>query len=355
MTTLISEAWPPDELEEVPACPVCGSRDRRVLYGELGDLQYQCAPGLWTFHRCLRCSSAYLDPRPTPESIGRAYTSYYTHDIGSEPGGPLGKVKLRLRYGFLNHTKGYRLSPAWRAGAWAVRVLPQQRGQALKVVRLLPTRRAGMRVLDVGCGSGGFLDLMRWQGWDAQGLEPDQEAVDLARRRGLDVMHGTVDRLTDYPAASFDAVTMSHVIEHLHDPVATLRACVRLLAPGGLMYIATPNLDARGRAIFGRHWIGIDAPRHLVLFTWDSLEDAARAAGLTVIGAVRGSWDERWMNVNSRLIRHRSRGGTGDVRAGLQLRARVTNWRGWLRPRQASEIAIICRLSNAERSASDPR
>jgi SAM-dependent methyltransferase len=147
---------------------------------------------------------------------------------------------------------------------------------------------------------------------------------------------------------------MSHVIEHLHDPVATLKACARLLAREGLMYIATPNLDARGHAIFGPHWIGIDAPRHLVLFTWDSLEEAARAAGLTVVGAARGSWDERWIDVNSRLIRHRSRGGTGDVRVGLQLRARATNWRGWLRPRQASEIAIICRLSNAERSASDP-
>lgn len=352
MTTRIGEAWPPDELEEVPECPVCGSRDRSVLHGELRDLLFRCAPGLWTFHRCLHCSSPYLDPRPTRSSIGRAYSSYYTHELGSDRGGPLAKVQLRLRYGFLNQTRGYRLSPAGRAGAWVVRMLPQERGRALKEVRHLPGRGGGMRVLDVGCGSGGFLDLMRWPGWIVQGLEPDQEAVDLARRRGLDVMHGTVDRLADYPASSFDAVTMSHVIKHLHDPVASLRACARLLARDGLMYIATPNLDARGHAIFGPHWIGIDAPRHLVLFTWDSLEDAARAAGLTVIGAARGSWDERWIDVNSRVVRDRSSGGTGDVRAGLQLRARATNWRGWLRPRQASEIAIICRLSDPERNTS---
>jgi SAM-dependent methyltransferase len=198
--TLMSEVWPPDELERVTECPVCGWRGRSVLYGELRDLQFQCAPGLWTFHRCLHCSSAYLDPRPTRSSIGRAYSSYYTHELGSGRGGALGKVQLRLCYGFLNQTQGYRLSPAWRAGAWAVRVLPQQRGRALKEVRRLPRRAAGMRVLDVGCGSGGFLDLMRWQGWIVQGLEPDHEAVDLARRRGLDVMHGTVDRLADYPA-----------------------------------------------------------------------------------------------------------------------------------------------------------
>ena len=191
MTTRIGEAWPPDELEEVPECPVCGSRDRSVLHGELRDLLFRCAPGLWTFHRCLHCSSPYLDPRPTRSSIGRAYSSYYTHELGSDRGGPLAKVQLRLRYGFLNQTRGYRLSPAGRAGAWVVRMLPQERGRALKEVRHLPGRGGGMRVLDVGCGSGGFLDLMRWPGWIVQGLEPDQEAVDLARRRGLDVMHGS--------------------------------------------------------------------------------------------------------------------------------------------------------------------
>lgn len=344
MTTLVSEVWPPGDLEQVPACPVCGSQERSVLHADLRDLQFLCAPGLWTFHRCLQCSSAYLDPRPTRGSIGRAYTVYYTHGRPCNRLGPLGKVQRRLRYGFLNQAHGYRLYPAWRAGAWLLRVLPNERSLALREIRHLTRRGNGMRVLDVGCGSGAFLDLMRWQGWSGVGLEPDQSAVDTARERGLEVIQGTVDRLAELPASSFDAITMSHAIEHLHDPVASLRACARLLAPDGVMYIATPNLDARGHSVFGADWIGLDPPRHLVLFTRDSLEAAARAAGLTVAGAARGSWDERRIYLNSHRVRDRYRGGSGNVHAGLQLRARATNWWGWVRPRRASEIAIMCRI-----------
>jgi 2-polyprenyl-3-methyl-5-hydroxy-6-metoxy-1,4-benzoquinol methylase len=81
------------------------------------------------------------------------------------------------------------------------------------------------------------------------------------------------------PESHFDAVSMNHVIEHLHDPVATLKECRRIMKPGGTISIATPNLASAGHKLFGPDWFALDPPRHLVLFTPDSLRRALRTAG----------------------------------------------------------------------------
>jgi 2-polyprenyl-3-methyl-5-hydroxy-6-metoxy-1,4-benzoquinol methylase len=74
-------------------------------------------------------------------------------------------------------------------------------------------------------------------------------------------------------------VTLSHVIEHVHDPVETLRHCCRVLEPGGYLWIETPNVDSAGYATFGRFWRGLEAPRHLVIFNADSLARLLRQVG----------------------------------------------------------------------------
>jgi SAM-dependent methyltransferase len=135
------------------------------------------------------------------------------------------------------------------------------------------------RLLDVGCGDGTFLGEMSRAGWDVQGLEPDPEAAALARKTGVPVVETPLEDAS-FEAESFDAVTMSHVIEHMHDPVGALHTCRHILRPGGTLWLATPNLESRGHALFGRDWIGLDPPRHLVLFTRASLANALEQAGL---------------------------------------------------------------------------
>jgi SAM-dependent methyltransferase len=131
------------------------------------------------------------------------------------------------------------------------------------------------RALDVGCGNGSFLESMRRLGWMVEGQEWDPRAAEAARERGLTVHVGPLDELD----IRVDLVTMRHVLEHVADPVAFLRAANHVLEPGGFVYATTPNLLSAGHATFGRAWRGLEPPRHLHLFTGTSLQLAAHAAG----------------------------------------------------------------------------
>jgi SAM-dependent methyltransferase len=137
--------------------------------------------------------------------------------------------------------------------------------------RHLPRRRtADAAVLDVGCGNGQFLYDARRLGWKVLGLDPDATALVHAQQHGLDVILGDITRLAEHHAC-FDVITLSHVIEHVHDPVALLLACHDLLRPGGRLWLETPNLASMGHARFGQDWRGLEPPRHLVLFDPRSL------------------------------------------------------------------------------------
>ena len=115
-------------------------------------------------------------------------------------------------------------------------------------------------------------------GWQVVGVEPDPQAAAVARSRGLDVRLGGIEVLDGF-TGEFDWITMSHVIEHVHDPIGLLRACHRLLRPEGRIWIETPNLDSLGHSIYASNWRGLEPPRHLVLFTYLSLRRALSEAG----------------------------------------------------------------------------
>jgi 2-polyprenyl-3-methyl-5-hydroxy-6-metoxy-1,4-benzoquinol methylase len=281
-TTIVAGDWPEGGLERVSACPVCGDHQRKPAHDHLSDRVFRCAPGLWTLHECGGCGSAYLDPRPTPATIGRAYQQYCTH-------APTGGVdyaraswwrrfRIAQRNAYLNRNYGYDLKPA--VG------LPLFLGDARQrrfdsFTGYLRFPGAGARVLDLGCGNGGFLWQMRSLGWEVWGVEPDPQSAAHARAAGLDVRDGMLPQQS-FPERHFDAVTMSHVIEHLHEPMDTLRRCWNLLKPGGWIRVTTPNFGSQGRRLYGSDWLPLDPPRHLVLFTEPSLRRALETCGFAV-------------------------------------------------------------------------
>ncbi len=268
--------WPTSDLEPVESCSVCGATDRALLYEGLRDRLFGVAPGVWRLVRCGQCGSAYLDPRPTEASIARAYEGYYTH--GAEPPAPPGDARRALLNSYLNARWGYTLRPALPVGH-AIEVLVPMRAAIADRELRHQRSQPGARLLDVGAGNGAFVAYARRHGWDAEGIDPDASAVATARDQGIPVRVGTLADLEDVADGTYASVTLSHVIEHLHDPVRELRRIHRLLAPHGQVWIATPNLQALGHRLFGRDWVGLDPPRHLVLFTTASLEAALRRAG----------------------------------------------------------------------------
>jgi SAM-dependent methyltransferase len=146
----------------------------------------------------------------------------------------------------------------------------------------LPSTAERPRLLDIGCGNGEYLARAREAGWDVFGCDFDPAAVRAARASGAEVREGGAEAFAD-SLASFDAVTLSHIIEHVHDPAALLAQCRNLLKPGGTLFIDTPNADARGLTLFRRSWRGLEPPRHLVLFNWDGLERLLAGSGFETV------------------------------------------------------------------------
>lgn len=276
-------AWPPEGLEHLNTCPVCGNSGRNLVHRALTDEVFFCAPGSWDMYQCETCRSGYLDPRPSRDSIHLAYGSYFTHadaDKTAEQSASRGLRSVRRRWanGYRNWRYGTHAFPASRLGIGAAFLIPRLRRAADSRMRFIPRHSAGRRLLDVGAGNGSYLVHARSAGWEVLGVEPDAAAVAAARRAGLDVRKGGIDSLTD-EHESLDVITLNHVIEHVHDPRAVLHKAFTLLRPGGLLYIETPCMTSYGHDRFGRHWRGLEPPRHLVLFTWSSLEKLLQQIG----------------------------------------------------------------------------
>lgn len=346
----MTDCWPVGELERVSACPACGGTARRPLYSGLTDRVFGCAPGCWDLHRCPVCGAAYLDPRPTPASIGRAYSQYFTHDGASGPIGlepqpiPFGNLRLALRNGYLNTAYGYELKPAHWLGRVLMPLFLLSRAREERAIRHMRLTSKGTRLLDLGCGNGRFLRLITSMGWEAIGLDPDPTGVSAARRNGLAVEVGTLEERA-YPDSHFDAITMSHVIEHLHDPAATLRECHRVLKPGGVLWMATPNLDGPGHRIFGANWLGLDPPRHLVLFSGSCLEGLIRRAGFERPVAFREPSAALYtFEASARLSKGTGPAGhAGRTGAKFRAAAALADLLGHVMPRRGEELVLVAR------------
>ena len=338
-----AEAWPSGDLEELRHCPICGTAARDAIHTGLVDRMAGAAPGDWSLWRCRACGTGYIDPRPTTGTIGRAYREYYTH---TEPAPSRARgardLRTQVMHGYLNRRYGHHAQPASPLGA-LVPLLPGGRAMAGQYVRELPPGN-GRRVLDVGCGNGDFLVRIRDFGWEVAGQEVDESSAAFAHAAGIDV--AVADTLTmPYAAESFDAITMNHVIEHLHDPVAVLGACLRMLRPGGTIWIATPNVDAALHREFGRRWAPLDPPRHLILFSRRSLAEAVTRTGFAELRSPPVAQQAlRWIAAKSQAMRM---GADMDAPVALPWRVRcaaiLADLRATVRREAAEELVLVAR------------
>jgi len=224
--------------------------------------------GDWSFHRCYSCGIFWLDPAPLPHEMWKAYVTYHTHSQKLD--GRLRRLMLSLAHRFIRLT--------WLPSAIASGLKCEADGLRFMT---LETEKSG-RLLDVGCGGGRFLKRMQKRGWQVVGTDFDlQAARKVSARYGIETHVGDLQHC-NLPASSFDVITLSQTIEHLYTPIATLRECLRLMKPGGLLVMTTPNAASLGAKKFGSSWRGWEAPRHLQLFTVQSLKTLTQQAGFAV-------------------------------------------------------------------------
>ncbi|WP_240143647.1 class I SAM-dependent methyltransferase [Nitrosomonas sp. JL21] len=246
--------------ESNAVCYLCGN-EGKVMYRHLTDTHFG-APGEWTLKACtgIDCGLLWLDPRPTIDDIGKAYRQYYTH----------GNMK--------------DVCPSY----WIRFIRAILHGMSTHLLRLHSERRRYKcmyldktppgRLLEVGCGNGKRLARMRTMGWNVMGQEIDPAASEYARmQKGITVHLGPLETLDK--SNEYDAIIVSHVIEHVHDPVDLLRNCHRLLKKDGLLLMLTPNAASFGHRTFGSAWRGLEPPRHLHLFTSKTLILLGKEAG----------------------------------------------------------------------------
>jgi 2-polyprenyl-3-methyl-5-hydroxy-6-metoxy-1,4-benzoquinol methylase len=263
----------PIECYSARVCAICGKPGDQ-LYDALVDLLFE-VPGKWGMRRCSECGIAWLDPQPIEKDIPKLYSKYFTHGM-STPKTFLGRLQAAISDCVLARL-GYSIKP----GGILPRLLSYGRSAnrtaALDVLGLSASEVGTL--LDVGCGNGQFIARMHSLGWKAAGVDPDRVAVSLGRKEGLHIYNGTI---ADVPAnTQFDVITLNHVIEHVPQPIHLLRECRKRLRPGtGRLIITTPNIHSLGHSRFGCFWLGLDVPRHLILFSPEGLRKCVKRADL---------------------------------------------------------------------------
>jgi SAM-dependent methyltransferase len=236
------------------ACLLCGSLQNARLF-RASDRLYHTTTREFDVVRCAQCGLVRLDPQPDPQELRR----YYPDNYWFAP----------------DESAASRMEEAYRR-----LVL---RDHVAFVERALRDSRASGPLLDVGCGGGLFLGMMRERGFRVLGLDFSREAAAIAWSRHRAPAVCAMLEHSPFRAGSVAGLTMFHVVEHLYDPRTYLAAAHDLLAPDGRLIVQVPNAACWQFKVLGRSWNGVDVPRHLFDFRDRDLEMLMAACGFEVL------------------------------------------------------------------------
>lgn len=260
-------------------CPICQS-DRIVPFLQAKD--HTVSGEVFAVWKCEACLGAFTQDIPGQEQIGAYYKadSYVSHTDTQT--GLVNQLYHRVRKITLNSKKD------------------------------LVASTCGIKqgsLLDIGAGTGAFAGFMKSAGWSVTGLEPDPEARNLARERNnIDLL--SPDHLYSLPEKSFDAITLWHVLEHVHDLHGYMERIRQLLKPGGKAFIAVPNHTSHDALKYQQYWAAWDVPRHLYHFSPAAMKQLFSQHGLSLYKMKPMWFDSFYVSMLS--VQHRS-GGSGFI------------------------------------------
>ena len=245
---------------ETVCCTLCGSEHHSDIVATGSDFEYETSPVEFSFVSCSKCGHVYLNPRPTIESAPVIYPKNY-----------------------------YAVAGAHKKQAWSVLGRVKDTVVGRRIEKLVMDLPPDSSILEAGCGDGSLLMALRKRRPDLRLSGLDLQISDDTRRRmsalGIDAMEGALEDAR--PDRRFDMVVMNQVIEHLWHPRKGLLKANALLRPRGVLSISTPNLDGYDRRLFkARAWGGYHFPRHLNLFTSESLRRLVEECGFQPLRVV---------------------------------------------------------------------
>jgi 2-polyprenyl-3-methyl-5-hydroxy-6-metoxy-1,4-benzoquinol methylase len=234
-------------------CCVCDADDAKKI-GSGKDFEYHTSDDIFTAVQCNLCGLVYLNPRPDISEFDRIYPpTYHAFDFSEQEFGFVHKVRSRL--------------------------------EANRLLALCKDLGDDAKILDVGCGDGFHLRLLRDFGnknWTLEGLDASEKAAEMAEKSGIKVHLGTAEN-NDLAENTYDLAFLIQTIEHVEKPHEVLPSICRILKPNGKLIIVTDNTDSFDFGLFkASHWGGYHFPRHWNLFNRNALTKLAKKSGFKI-------------------------------------------------------------------------
>jgi len=250
----------------MPTCPFCESA-AADLHLQLKD--YFLSKEDFEIYRCQQCGLLYTWPRPADDVIGNYYKSedYLSHN----------ESKKGLIPFIYNQVKRVNVANKFKIATQGVE---------------------GLRLLDFGCGVGDFLHFAQQKGYDISGADVSADARQFSTAKlGKKIMRP--DEVFALPDASFDIITMWHVLEHISNLKRQVSELNRLLANGGRLIVALPNYQSYDAQYYKDKWAAYDVPRHLNHFNQATLEKIFSSTPLRLVSVKPLKWDAYYISMMS--------------------------------------------------------
>jgi 2-polyprenyl-3-methyl-5-hydroxy-6-metoxy-1,4-benzoquinol methylase len=263
-------------------CPVCGSADINPL---LTVKDHSVSKEEFVVWQCSNCSLRFTQDVPDEVSIGKYYqsTDYISHSNTSK--GLINKLYQRVRNYTLNQKANLIIGQTVKRG----------------------------RILDLGAGIGAFVNTMKQKGWEITGIEPD-EGARLQAKKLFNIELKETNALSELSENSFDAITLWHVLEHVHQLHPYIERLKSILKPNGKIFIAVPNYQSLDSSLYRSYWAAYDVPRHLYHFTPQAIRVLMEEHGLRVIAKKPMWFDSFYISLLSSKYKN---GKTNWIGAGL--------------------------------------
>jgi len=252
--------------ERLTKCPLCQSGH---FNNAMVVKDFTVSQESFTICRCKKCDFLFTNPRPTSEHIGKYYESeeYISHQNKANNLTNILYKMVRL------YTLGQKVG-------WIDRYVPKKG-----------------RLLDFGCGTGHFLKKADKGGWETVGFEPNPHAAKIAREENqLNIYY----QLEDLEAEKkFDAITLFHVLEHVHDLNETISYLQAKLKKRGSLLVAVPNVDSLDAQLYKENWAAWDVPRHLYHFNQSTMAKFAAMHDMKISAILPMKFDSYYVSLLS--------------------------------------------------------